>query len=311
MRAMLVAAGLGTRLRPLTLELPKPAVPIANRPVALYALEHLARAGISDVIANTHHLAAELRAELEPVCPSGMQLRFAHEPQILGTGGGVRNAWQTFGVVEGEDLLVVNPKLVFAPDLARALHAHRTTGAIATMVLRALPEGSAFAAVEHDADGRVRRIRGMPAEHQEPLMPAMYTGVQILSSRAIRDLPRDGDIIQHAYLKWLARGDRVQSVLDDAPWLDVGVSVPQYLQANLSLARGEVRWPGITPDARSCIIHPRALVPESATLRECILGANAQVPEGAKLERVVAWPNSQLPLKLHDAIVTPSVIAPA
>src|SRR5688572_30447267 len=154
MRAMLVAAGFGTRLDPLTRELPKPALPVANRPIAWYACDHLARSGFTEIAVNTHHLARELRDALAPLAPPGVKLRFVHEPEILGTGGGVRNAWQPD---DGEDFVVMNAKLLFAPDLARVLTAHRQAGAIATMVLRALPPGSRFTPIATATDGRIVR----------------------------------------------------------------------------------------------------------------------------------------------------------
>jgi hypothetical protein len=86
--------------------------------------------------------------------------------------------------------------------------------------------------------------------------------------------------------------------------VDVGVSLSHYLDANLALARGELRWPGVTPDARACILDPTAHVPPSATLHQVVLGAHVRVPEGARLERVVAWRNAPLPIDLRDAIVT-------
>jgi NDP-sugar pyrophosphorylase family protein len=305
-RGMLVAAGFGTRLAPLTNELPKPAVPIANRPVAAFALEALARAGIHDVVVNTHHLASELERELTPYCPPELELRYVHEPRILGTGGGVQSAWSSRGgPSEGEDFVVMNAKLVFAPDISRALAFHRDSGAIATMVLRALPQGTTFAAVEHDEGGRIRRIRGLPsagAGHE--LSRAMFTGVQILSERAFYDLPHDGDVIDGAYLRWLERGDHVQGVLDESPWLDVGVTVEHYLSANLALARREIVWPGIEPDAAGNIIDPSVRVPLSAQLDHVVLGRGAIVPEGAELARVVAWSGAKAPVQLSDAVVT-------
>ncbi|MET0390420.1 MAG: sugar phosphate nucleotidyltransferase, partial [Polyangiales bacterium] len=117
LRAMLITAGLGTRLSPLTDHLPKPAVPVANRPVAWFALDHVRRVGIRDFVLNTHHLARELQDTLTAVAPPDVQLRFVHEPQILGTGGGVRNAWQPRG---DEIFVVMNGKYVFAPDMAAA-----------------------------------------------------------------------------------------------------------------------------------------------------------------------------------------------
>lgn len=305
MRAMLVAAGFGTRLHPLTRELPKPALPVANRPIAAFALEHLIAAGARELVCNTHHLGPQLVRALEPYCPAHARLTFVHEPAILGTGGGVRNAWQALGPQPGEELVVMNAKLVFAPDIARALEVHRQSGAIATMVLRALPAGTSFAAVEHEADGRIRRIRGLPSASHGALAPAMWTGVQILSARALPDLPPDGDIIEHAYLRWLERGEHVQGVLDAAPWVDVGVTLAHYLEANLALASGALRWPGITPVAGS-LVASDARVPSEAQLSAVVLGSGVTLEPGARLERVVAWPNARVSHVLRDAVVTTS-----
>ncbi len=189
MRALLVCAGFGTRLSPLTDHLPKPAVPVANRPLAWFALDHLHRFGVRDFSVNTHHLAAALRDALEPLVPSDSRVRFVHEPEILGTGGGIKNAWRAHS---DEPLLTMNGKLLFAPDLAALVRVHEQSGAIATMVLKPMPSGDAFSAVELDADGRVRRMLGEPANAPSNLQRAMYTGVQLLSPRAFRDLPDNG-----------------------------------------------------------------------------------------------------------------------
>ena len=299
---MLVAAGFGTRLHPLTHELPKPALPVGNRPIAFYACDHLARSGVTEVVVNTHHLASQLRGALEPVCPPGLALRFVHEAEILGTGGGVRNAWRPRA---GEDFIAFNAKLLFAPDLERALHVHREARAIATMVLRPMPEGARFDPVEVDGEGRVRRIRNAPAATHGTLEQRMYTGVQILSERAFRDLPERGDIIEHAYHTWLARGDVVASVTETCPWMDVGVTPHHYLDANLALLEGRVAWPGIVP-VDSCLIAPGARVGSGATLDRVVLGAGAEVSPGAQLARVVAWPEAVVAESLSDAVVTTS-----
>ncbi|MFI5309017.1 MAG: NDP-sugar synthase [Polyangiales bacterium] len=299
---MLVAAGFGTRLEPLTAELPKPALPVGNRPAAWFACDHLARCGVREALVNTHHLGDELRAELEPACPPELALHFVHEQSILGTGGGVRNAWRP---EPGEDLIVWNAKLVFAPDLGRALAVHREQDAIATMVLRPLPPGSSFTPVEIDGV-RVRRIRAEPAVATSASTRCMYTGVQILSSRAWRDLPAQGDIVEHAYLPWLARGERVAAVVDDSPWLDIGVSLRGYLDANLALASGRIRWPGIEPAPSSVLMGLGARVGAGCHLEEAVLGADTDVAPGVSLRRVVAWRGAHLQASLNDAIVTTS-----
>lgn len=299
---MLVAAGYGTRLDPLTGELPKPALPVANRPVAWYACDHLVRSGFRDVVVNTHHLSAELRAALSAHCPAGLQLEFVHEPAILGTGGGVRNAWRAG---PGEDFVVINAKLLYAPDLERALQAHRESGAIATMLLRSLPAGSTFTGIEVDQAGRVRRIGTRPSFAAPSARGGlMYTGVQILSARALADLPGSGDIIEHSYWPWLERGEYVGSVVDDSPWIDIGVTLQQYLDANLAMTRGELTWPSMTPERGGLFVDPSARLGPGSVLNNVCAGPRAAVVAGARLERVVLWEGASVEADLHDAIVT-------
>jgi NDP-sugar pyrophosphorylase family protein len=300
MRGMLVAAGFGTRLDPLTRWLPKPALPIANRPAAWFACDHLARSGITDLVVNAHHLAERLQRELLGACPAGVNLRFVHEPQILGTGGGLRNAWLP---VAGESFVVMNAKLVFAPDLARAVAHHEQSRAIATMVLRALPPGSNFAPVEVESDGRVRRIRGLPGAARADLAPRMFTGVQILSARAWSDLPLQGDLIEHAYIPWLARGECVASITDEGPWMDVGVSPRHYLDANLALADGSVRWPGITPMPSCTIMGSDTFVGAGCALDHVVVGEGVAIASGTTLRRTVVWRGARVTCDLSDAVV--------
>jgi mannose-1-phosphate guanylyltransferase len=301
-RAMLVAAGLGTRLDPLTHELPKPAVPVANHAAAWFGIDHLTRAGYTELVVNTHHLAAELRDALTARAPEGATLSFVHEPRILGTGGGVKRAWRPR---EGEDFLTWNAKLVFAPDVRAALARHRESGAIATLVLRPMPEHASFAPVLVDGEGRVRAIRGGAPVGSGELSPRMYTGVQVLHPRAHADLPDAGDIIEHAYQRWLQRGDVIASVTDHGPWHDVGVTLGHYLDANLALLRGEVRWPGIEPGPGAVIVAESAHVGAGARLHEVAVGAGARIAAGVRLERSIVWPGAVVSADLTDTIITP------
>jgi mannose-1-phosphate guanylyltransferase len=302
---MLVAAGFGTRLDPLTRELPKPALPVANRPVAWFAADHLARHGVRELAVNTHHLADRLEHALLATQLPGVQLRFVHEPEILGTGGGVRNVWATLGTgtSERDALIAFNAKLVFAPDLARALAVHRALGAIATLVLRPSPDDASFAPVWADDAGRVYAIRAAQPP-RSGLQRRMWTGVQILDRRAFADLPERGDIFEHAYLPWLARGELIASITDDSPWFDVGVTPRHYLDANLAFARGELSWPGLPPADDGLLIAPSAQVGPGTQLEHVVLGERTVVEPGAELRRVVLWPGARAGGVLHDAIVT-------
>ena len=136
MHALLLCAGLGTRLRPLTDERPKPLVPVLHRPLAAYALDHLAAAGVRHVVANAHHLAAQLEPALAPHGAShAMDLRVLVEPTLLGTGGAIRNALPHLG----EDFVVFNGDVLSRPDLGAAWERHRALGAKVTMVMNSTP----------------------------------------------------------------------------------------------------------------------------------------------------------------------------
>jgi mannose-1-phosphate guanylyltransferase len=299
---MLVTAGFGTRLAPLTDLLPKPAVPVANRPVAWFALDHLQRAGIQDFVFNTHHLAPELESSIRAAAPSGVRLSFVHEPEILGTGGGVRNAWHP---IVGETFLVMNGKYVFAPDIAAALRVHRDTQALATMIVKSVGPGDPLGAVEFDADGRVRRLR-REGPANGPLSPALWTGISLLEARAHRDLPERGCMIQDAYRHWLARGERVMAVVDQAPFRDVGMSHWHYWEANMALLHGTQPWPSITPDAQANLIAETATLGAGAQVRESTVGAGASIANGVLVERSIIWPGTRVERHLSRAVALPT-----
>ncbi|MFW6087372.1 MAG: sugar phosphate nucleotidyltransferase [Myxococcota bacterium] len=307
MRAMVLAAGLGTRLRPLTLERPKPAVPVGNRPLMCFSLDVVARLAVDEVVVNTHHLGQALPAWIDPHAPAALELTFVHEPELLGTGGGLRNAWPLLR--DGDDpVVVLNGDILFEPDLARALETHRRLDALATMVLRPDPDADRYGAVEIDGEGRVRRLLGQPA-HAGPLAKHMFTGVHILSPRAFAELPEQGCIVRRSYRPWVDRGEVIAGHVDRTPWLDLGTPAA-YLAANLDLARGDARWTAVPePDARG-LVHPQAHVEPGARVRGAVIGAGARVEPGADLERVVVWDGARAGGRLRDAVVTRERVVP-
>ena len=147
---MLLAAGLGTRLQPLTDLRPKPIVPVANRPLAAFAMEHLARSGVRTIVANTHPRPDEVESALKASCPRDVELRFSREATLLGTGGGLRKAHPCFDDPHAS-VIVMNGDTLFAPDLAHAYAEHHARGAVATMILRQTPDPDRFGAIGIDA----------------------------------------------------------------------------------------------------------------------------------------------------------------
>jgi mannose-1-phosphate guanylyltransferase len=343
MRALVLCAGLGTRLRPLTDRWPKPAVPLLGAPLLRYALGSLARAGIDEVVVNTHHLPAEMAATARAeAARAGATLAIVEEPlAIQGTGGGIRGARPHLG---GEDFVVLAGDVLFAVELGPVLEAHRRRGAAATMVLLPMPAGATYNAVEVDGAGRVRRIAGH-GPGGTGLQRWHFTGLHVISQRVFDYLPAEGavDINHHVYPAMLEAGLEVFGLplLEPrAHWSDLG-SPRGYAQAHQALLLGQV------PSARfgagdpflgqlevqpGVWVHPRAQlgearlsgpawVGEGAVLEAGVrlgaavsVGPGARVGAGASLLRVAVLDGAEVPAgaRLVDALVAPGgVVVPA
>jgi NDP-sugar pyrophosphorylase family protein len=136
LRAIILAAGYGTRLYPLTVDRAKPAIPFLNRPLVGYVAEYLARHGCRDVAVNLHHEGTSIRQALGDGSRFGVNLHYTEEPEILGTGGALVNARE---FLEGDTFIVINGKIITDIDLGAALETHRRTRALATLILRPKP----------------------------------------------------------------------------------------------------------------------------------------------------------------------------
>src|SRR5215210_4891822 len=167
MRAMILAAGFGTRLWPLTEDRTKPAIPFLGRPLVGYVAEYLGRHGFRDVVVNLHHRPESVRESLGDGSRFGVRLEYIEEPVILGTSGALDNARH---LLEGETFVVINGKIITDINLAEALATHRRTGALATLVLRPNPLHERFSIVE-TRDGLVTGFGGMPAPRASDNVP--------------------------------------------------------------------------------------------------------------------------------------------
>jgi len=296
---MLLAAGLGTRLQPLTDLRPKPIVPVANRPLAAFAMEHLARSGVHHIVANTHPQPDAVESALKAACPSGVALRFSREETLLGTGGGLRRAHPLFDDPQGP-VVVMNGDTLFAPDLEHAHVEHVGRAAVATMILRRTPDPERFGAIGIDEEGWVRSLLGTP-EDSRVCEALMFTGVHILSSEAFSATPESGCVIRTAYRHWVDTGAPVLGIVDDSPWADLG-TVSDYHRLNLELASGLFEWPGIDPQD-GCIL-PASVGPH-ANIRRSVVGADVKVADGVTLDRCVVWPGTTVTSSASNAVITP------
>jgi mannose-1-phosphate guanylyltransferase len=284
-RAMILAAGLGTRLRPLTDELPKPLVPVGDRSVVAHIAERLAAARIREAALNTHHLAEAFTPEILASLP--LSLRIFHETAILGTAGGVANAAPALG--EGE-VIVWNGDILVDLDLGVLLGAHRRRGALATLVVspRLIGDGT----LGLGRRGEVVRLRG--ERFGEETSGGDFLGIYAMSPALRARLPAEGCLVGDVCLPALRAGEALGTFLVRGPWDDIG-TVAAYLRAN-------ARW--LERAGKSAYVGEGATVSEGVALSGCVVGKGARVTGEGEMSGVVIWPGAQAEAPLSDAVVT-------
>lgn len=313
-RAMILAAGLGTRLGALSDERPKPLLPVADAPLIRYAVALLHGHGVRDLVVNLHHRGELIERELGDGAALGVSVRYSREERILGTGGGIRHALPLLG---DEPFVVMNGKVVFELDLGDVLARHRATGAGVTIVVREDPEAHRWGAIDAPpGGGRVRGLLGAGAY--------MYTGVQVLDPALVARLPDDGAercIVRRGWAPWLAEGVHLEAYV--APGYFMEHSTPErYLQGNINVLRGlpHLRFPpgeltGIDPSARihaSSIIIPPVRIGPGAVIGmnttigpDAVIGTRAVVAKGLYVNDTVVWPDALVESHASRAIITP------
>ncbi|MEW6324494.1 MAG: nucleotidyltransferase family protein, partial [Nitrospirota bacterium] len=207
MKAMILAAGLATRLRPLTNDLPKALLPVAGRPLIHYTLLLLKRYGITDVIINLHHQGKKIADSLGDGAELGMRIRYSWEPAILGTGGGIKHAGE---FLAGGAFLLINGDILIDLNLDKLAEYHHRRKATVSMVLRADPDAAAYGAIEIDEQDRVRRILGRGSQTGGPLRQYMFTGTHILEPSVLEWIPGGGfSSITDIYIAMLLRNEKL------------------------------------------------------------------------------------------------------
>lgn len=235
MKAMILAAGLGTRLRPLTNTIPKPLLPVAGTPLIVWNLLLLKRHGFYDVVINLHHLGPMIEQALGNGSRYGLRIIYSREPVILGTGGGLKQAESNFS---GEPVLVLNGDTLFDLDLEDLCAFHLERKAAATLVLRSDADAARWGLIEVGSDDRIVRITGRGKSESGPTQPRMFAGVHILHPRLLRDVAKgkESSIID-AYVSAIKRDEPVLGYDLKGYWSDVGTP-ERYAQAEQDASAG-------------------------------------------------------------------------
>ena len=343
-RALVLAAGLGTRLRPLTESTPKPLLPVAGLPILGHTLAQLAAAGCAAAAVNLHHHGDQIRQRFGDAF-AGMPLTYSEEPALLGTLGALHPLRDFLGAAD--QVVLINGDSLCRWPLRRLLKVHAaaaTTGAAAaaTLLLASRPDPRRFGGgVGIDARGDVVSFRAGDPERAPVARRNVFAGAHVLAPALLdRVGPGPADIVSGLYTPLLAEGARIAAVVSGRPWHDLGTP-RRFLDATLEWAeagwperlwrrawisreavlgagvrlRGASLEPGVRVGDRvtleRAVLLPGSQVGANSTLRDVILGPGAAVPPGSWVERrvVTAWHDGR-PRGLDDSVVGGAVYTP-
>jgi mannose-1-phosphate guanylyltransferase len=272
MKAMVLAAGKGTRLFPLTGEIPKPMAPVVNTPIIEHIFDLLARHGITETRINVHYLAdVLLEAYGEESRINGMTVHLAKEEELTGTAGGAKRLAGVGGGYYDETFVIISGDALTDVDLKSLVAFHKEKGALATVALRRVYDTSEFGVVELGEEGNILGFQEKP-DPQEALSTLANTGVYVLEPRALSYIPEDTffDFAKDVFPLLLEAKERFLGYQGDFYWSDIG-TLEAYRQAQYDVLSGKVR----------------AKVPGQKRAENLWVGENTQIHPSAKLEGYV------------------------
>jgi mannose-1-phosphate guanylyltransferase/mannose-1-phosphate guanylyltransferase/phosphomannomutase len=314
---MVLAAGLGTRLRPITYAIPKPMVPVVNRPVMEHSLRLLARHGFREAIANLHWFPETIEDRFGDGSDFGLELTYSREERLLGTAGGVRNAADFLG----DSFLVVAGDALTDLDFTAMREFHESHDGLATVATKRVADTDQYGVVITGDDGRIQGFQEKP-DPAEALSDLANCGIYMFGSEIFDYFPGEGhrspagdDDQPPGFVDWaldvfpaLLEGDvpfRAHEI--DAYWNDIG-SVEEYVQGNFDALRGDLRIAGhhqvadgIYADAGSDLDGVKVRAP-------VLVGAGCEIGIGAELHGpVVVGDGARIgaAARVRDAVVLP------
>jgi mannose-1-phosphate guanylyltransferase len=296
MRAVVLVGGFGTRLRPLTLHVPKPMLPVGHRPIVEHLMNELAAAGVTEVVLALGFKPEPFLAAFPDGTCAGLRLHYAVEPEPLDTAGAIRFAAGHIGI--DDTFVVVNGDVLTDLDIAALVRFHRDRGAEGTLHLTPVDDPSAYGVVDSDADGRVRRFVEKPAPGTEP-SDEVNAGTYVLEPSVLARIPGERRVsIEREVFPAMAAEGSLFALRTDDYWLDTGRPEP-YRRANLDLLDGVRR------SARCEAIEPGAVVAPTAEVVHSLVSAGASIGDGARVVDSVVLPGARVGA---GAVVSQSVV---
>ncbi len=277
---MILAAGFGTRLFPLTIDRTKPAIPFLGKPLVGYVAEYVAKFGFRDVVVNLHHQPESIKKALGDGSDFGVKIHYTlEEPKILGTAGALDNARH---LLENETFLIVNGKIITDIDIAAALETHRRTNALATMVLMENPAREKFSEV-YVENNLVTGFGDFPEKlstfNHQPPTPMMFTGIHILEPRVFEYIPRNvySDIVPTFYNPAIRRGEKISAHVTNGKWFELS-TIPRYLEISLAMLNG---------NAEKIVKGANVSISSGAAVDNSVIWDDVTIEEGASISKTI------------------------
>ena len=321
MKAILLAGGKGTRLRPLTVHTPKPIVPIFNRPFLYYQIDLLRQVPeIDEAILSLNYQPRRIEEIFGEGEGLGLRLRYVVEPMPLGTGGAIRYA----GDQLTESVVVFNGDVLTQVDLGAVLRLHRERKAKATIVLTPVENPRAYGLVESDARGNVQRFLEKPGE-DEITCNTINAGIYVLEPETFDRIPKDTawSIERSFFPSLIERGETFVAYVCDGYWIDIGTPA-KYMQVHRDIMDGRYQAPPFAGAAHTAFVAPSARVEEGVELQgPCfvdegavikagarvlpysVLGRGTHVEEAAVVDGSIVWPNGWIG---REAVVRDAIL---
>jgi NDP-sugar pyrophosphorylase family protein len=286
MKAMILAAGLGTRLKPLTGERPKALIPVLNKPIVARVIDYLKMHGVSRIVVNAHHHQQQIVDFIDGGRPFGLEIEVLVEPEILGTGGGIKNAR---ALLDKETFIVINCDILTNINLAEAYRDHKKSGTLATLIV-------------HDCEplnrvqfGKSHLITDIARKNIPGRLA--FTGIHVMEPELLSHIPEGkfSDIVD-CYRRLIPFGMSFNAFLSEGHyWKDIG-SVPSYIRANKELLKKESFSMG-----SGCHIDPSTKLEEWA-----VVGAKTYLEKNVEIRRSILWDNVKVKdgRSIVDSIVT-------
>ena len=298
MKGLILAGGKGTRLRPLTINTPKPVVPVANSPFLLYQIDLMRSAGIQEIILSLSYQPRKIEDLLKDGSDYGVWIRYAVEGTPLGTGGAFKNAEEHIDSTS----VVFNGDVLTSVDLAAVIARHKAKRAVATIVLTPVENPSAYGLVETTPDGWIQRFIEKPGP-DEVTCNTINAGIYVLEPSVLSYIPKAEpySFERGLFPALLERKEAVLSFILDQYWIDIGT--PQkYLEVHQDIlsqkfvsprvsARGFERnlLPGTAAVDEKSIIDSGVTIRDGVRIENSVIGKNCKIDEGAQIVDSVIW----------------------